>query len=80
MINLQSYLQAFSGQTPQDFAVTDAEWDALSAEEQRQYMRLCEHGAFELRALLELIPECAVHGSQCLSHAREWVARQLKPY
>lgn len=71
-----AYLRSFSGQTPQDYAVTDAEWGALSPADQRQYMRLCENGAFELRALLEQIPPCPVHGDQCLPHAREWLAAQ----
>lgn len=52
------------------------EWDALSADEQYEYMRLCEDGYNELYDLVRLIPPCPVHGDQCIPHAREWIRKQ----
>lgn len=55
-----------------DTFLATAERDALVA-----YIQNSEKLLQERNRVLEAIPECSVHGRQCVPHALEWVEAQL---
>ncbi len=46
--------------------------------QQDEYVIILEKLLKERDRLLESIPECPVHGKQCVPHALDWVVEQLK--
>lgn len=40
-------------------------------------LNLYEHQEKMLLQVIHLIPECNVHGPDCLAHAKEWIEDQL---
>lgn len=47
----------------------------MEESECQELIRLSDNRVLELEKVVLEIPECPVHGSMCLSHAREWVRR-----
>lgn len=56
---------------------TRHEWDALSADEQFEYMQLTECENVDLRGVLNELPECPDHGF-CLPYFRDWIRQQQR--
>lgn len=54
-------------------SVTREEWDALSSDEQFEWMQLMCKSDRELRSILQMIP-CPDHG-ECIPYAKDWIAR-----
>lgn len=45
----------------------------------REYIQVLKVLLVERDRLLDAIPECPVHGNQCVPHALEWVEAQKEP-
>jgi hypothetical protein len=52
--------------------ITRAEWEALTPDEQFQWANLLKQSDNQLRELLNVIPECPLHGP-CIPHAHDWI-------
>ena len=52
--------------------------ETATAEELRQHIRTTESVLAERDRVLEAIPECPLHGNQCVPHALEWINARIK--
>ena len=45
----------------------------VTSEDLKRYIRVTEELLVERNRVLDAVPECPVHGPQCVPHALEWI-------
>ena len=51
--------------------------ETATAADLRQYIRVTESILEGRNCVLEAIPECPLHGNQCIPHALEWINARI---
>lgn len=59
-------------------AITREEWNGYSPEDQWAYVEVLEKLNSDSLRVLRAVPECPVHGVDCVPHAVEWIERMVK--